>query len=276
MTVWQKKRLGDFAQAVSTGPFGSLLHKSDYMEQGVPLVNPINIVDERIVPDSTKLIGDSTKKRLGNYILKTGDVVVARRGEIGRCAVVGAEESGWICGTGSFFIRPLPSTDSRFLAYLIRSDTYREQLEKLSTGTTMKNLSNTALGDLMIALPALLEQQRIVAILDEAFEGIAAAKANTEKNLRNARDLFVCYVQSMFSGRGHGWKDVTLGEIAEVKGGKRVPKGYKLSTEPTGFPYLRVTDFTDSGTIDTSDLRYISPDVRRQIKNYTISTRDLY
>jgi type I restriction enzyme S subunit len=95
--------------AISTGPFGSLLHKSDYVDCGVPLVNPINMVNERIVPDSSMLISEATRERLSTYVLEEGDIVVGRRGEIGRCAVVGPAEAGWLCGAGSFFIRPRPS-----------------------------------------------------------------------------------------------------------------------------------------------------------------------
>jgi type I restriction enzyme S subunit len=213
---WQRKRLGDFAAAVSTGPFGSLLHKSDYVDDGVPLVNPINIVGDRIVPDPTKLIDKATKQRLTNYVLEEGDIVVGRRGDIGRCAVIGSDESGWICGTGSFFIRPLPSIDSQFLAHLIRSDVYREMLEQASTGATMKNLSNTALRDLFIAVPPLPDQQRIVGILDEAFDGIATAKANAEKNLQNARAIFESHLQSVFTRLGEGWVEKKLNEVCAI------------------------------------------------------------
>ena len=73
-----------------------------------------------------------------------------------------------------------------------------------------------------------------------------------------------------------GWEVKTLGTIAEVKGGKRVPKGYKLLNEATEYPYITVSDFTDDGTIDTSGLRYINSDVFEQIKRYTISSNDLY
>ena len=213
---WQTKRLGDFAMAVSTGPFGSILHKSDYVEDGVPLVNPINIVGERIVPDQAKLISEVTKQRLTNYVLKEGDVVVARRGEIGRCAVIGPDEKGWVCGTGSFFIRPLPAINSQFLAHLIRSDAYREKLEQLSTGTTMKNLSNTSLGDLSISVPSFSEQQRIVGVLDKAFDGIATAKANTEKNLQNAHAIFGSHLQSVFTQHGEGCIEKKLGDVCAI------------------------------------------------------------
>jgi type I restriction enzyme, S subunit len=74
----------------------------------------------------------------------------------------------------------------------------------------------------------------------------------------------------------NGWHVKTLGEIADVKGGKRVPKGYQLQSEPTDHPYVTVSDFTDDGTIDMSELRYVSNEVFEQISNYTISSQDLY
>lgn len=132
------------------------------------------------------------------------------------------------------------------------------------------------LKEMEIAFPTLAEQRRIVAILDEAFEDIATAIANAEKNLENARAIFQRNLQSVFVQRGEGWEEKTLGDIAQVKGGKRVPKGYKLLVEPTEFPYLRVTDFNDSGSIDMSDLRYVSAKVHQEIKNYVIYSTDLY
>jgi type I restriction enzyme S subunit len=245
---WQTKRLGDFAVTVSTGPFGSILHKSDYVDDGVPLVNPINMVGESIVPDPSKLISQATIKRLSSYVLKEGDVVIARRGEIGRCAVIGPDEDGWVCGTGSFFIRPLPTLDSQFLAHLIRSNGYREKLEQLSTGTTMLNLSNTALGNLDISVPPLAEQQRIVGLLDEAFEGLATAKANAEKNLQNARALFESHLQSVFTQRGPGWKQKTLEEISTTFG--RGKSKHRPRNEPKlyggKYPFIQTGDIRNA------------------------------
>ena len=272
---WQTKRLGDFSAAVSTGPFGSILHKSDYVDDGVPLVNPINIVGDGIVPDPSKLISDVTIKRLSNYVLEEGDVVVGRRGEIGRCAVVGANERGWVCGTGSFFIRPLPSLDSQFLAHLIRSPEYREQLEKLSTGATMKNLSNTALGDLVVSVPPLPEQQRIVGLLDEAFESIATAEANAEKNLRNASALFESHLQSVFTQRGPGWVETTL---SQATGGIFTgPFGsllHKSDYVANGIPLVNPAHITEVG-IEPDLRKTVSKATAMRLKSYIMRERDI-
>ncbi|MGE0496943.1 MAG: restriction endonuclease subunit S [Ramlibacter sp.] len=163
---WSTGPLSAFVESISTGPFGSMLHKSDYVTDGVPLVNPINIVDGCIIPSSDKQIDDDTAARLRSYLLREGDIVVGRRGEIGRCAVVSSKQEGWLCGTGCFFIRPSPLVEPEFIAYLIRSRPYRARLEAASTGATMQNLSNSALSDLEVTLPRRAEQKRLLAALE--------------------------------------------------------------------------------------------------------------
>jgi len=96
---WEKKPIKLIAESISTGPFGTMLHKSDYVTSGIPLVNPMNIVDSRIVPSDRMMVCEATRNRLQQYTLKEGDVVIARRGELGRCALVTERERGWLCGT---------------------------------------------------------------------------------------------------------------------------------------------------------------------------------
>ena len=85
-------------------------------------------------------------------------------------------------------------------------------LDEYITGAAQPKLNQRALNSIPIPVPALAEQQRIVGILDEAFEGIATAKANAEKNLQNARALFESHLQSVFTQRGEGWVDTTIGQ----------------------------------------------------------------
>jgi type I restriction enzyme S subunit len=165
--------------------------------------------------------------------------------------------------------------DKKFLYWWFLWDADLIRLDQ-GAGTTMTHVSKGSMDDRNLFLPDLADQRRIAAILDEAFEGIATAKANAEKNLQNARAIFESHLQRIFRNRGETWEERTLGEISSVKGGKRVPKGYKLTTEPTNHPYLRVTEFSDSGSIDMSALRYVSAEVHRQIRRYVIYSSDLY
>jgi type I restriction enzyme S subunit len=151
---------------IATGPFGSLLHKSDYEVGGIPLVNPINIEGEAIVPDDRKAVGRETAERLSRYVLKENDVVIGRRGEIGRCAVITSVEAGWICGTGCFVIRPTADTNPHYLAHLLRSKPYREQLEAVSERATMPSISNEDLGNLDIRIPPLPQQKMVLRSLN--------------------------------------------------------------------------------------------------------------
>lgn len=103
---WVETTLGAATGGVFTGPFGSLLHKSDYVANGIPLVNPAHITETGIEPDLGKTVSKQIAKGLGSYIMRQGDIVIGRRGEMGRCALVTEIEDGWLCGTGSFFIKP--------------------------------------------------------------------------------------------------------------------------------------------------------------------------
>ena len=197
---WVEKPLSRYALSVSTGPFGSLLHKSDYVSSGVPLVNPINIINGVIVPDGGKMINQATIRRLQNYVLQSGDVVIGRRGEIGRCAVVSEDQAGWVCGTGCFFIRPLPTVNSNFLAHLLRSSSYREKLELASTGATMLNLSNKALGELLVSIPDLQEQEYILGQLDAFQEETQRLESIYQRKLAAFDELKKSLLLQAFSG----------------------------------------------------------------------------
>jgi type I restriction enzyme S subunit len=197
---WSVGPLSSFVESISTGPFGSMLHKSDYVTEGVPLVNPINIIDGDIVPTSDKQIDDATASRLRSYLLRAGDIIVGRRGEIGRCAVVSDEQDGWLCGTGCFFIRPSQLLEPEFIAQLIRSRPYREKLEALSTGATMQNLSNNALSSLKVALPKRAEQKRLLADLDAVRMETDRLRETYKRKLAATDELKKSLLHQAFSG----------------------------------------------------------------------------
>ena len=102
---WTIRPLAGVSNLIQTGPFGSQLHASDYIDDGVPIVNPSHIDDGRVRPSAKHSIRFEKASELGRHRLREGDVIAARRGELGRCAVVDTDAVGYICGTGSALIR---------------------------------------------------------------------------------------------------------------------------------------------------------------------------
>ena len=159
---WAWASFQDVADEISTGPFGSMIHKHDYVEGGIPLINPSHMIKGHIKEDSSVSVSMAKADELSSYRLATGDIVMARRG-----AVVTEKEAGWLCGTGSFVLRFHPSMNRQFILLLFLTDTVREYLTGNSVGTTMTNLNHGILKKMPVALPSPEEQQRIVQKVDE-------------------------------------------------------------------------------------------------------------
>ncbi len=103
---WPVVLLRESTAGVQIGPFGSLLHQEDYVNGAIPLVNPKHIQQGTIQPDPSETLSARKFAELETYHLQAGDVVMGRRGEMGRCAIVNEDSGPLLCGTGSLFIRP--------------------------------------------------------------------------------------------------------------------------------------------------------------------------
>ena len=168
---WGQTTLGDLCKglggAIQTGPFGSQLHKDDYQAIGVPVVNPTNLNTGRIEHENVPRISDENAHRLKRHRLCIGDIVIARRGQIGRMAQVTKSEEGWLCGTGSFLVRARqPFIDNQFLYYQLSTEPLTRWLAAHAAGAIMPNLNNVVLRRVPLFLPSVDEQKRIVTILD--------------------------------------------------------------------------------------------------------------
>lgn len=167
--------------ALRTGPFGSALHKSDYVPGGTPIINPMHIQNGRLVPSDGARVGQMALERLGEFRLNIGDVVLGRRGEMGRCAVVKPSEQGWLCGTGSLTLRTAGAIDSEYLQKFLSSPSAIRTLIGESVGSTMTNLNQGILKTLDTPLPPLNEQKRIVAKIDALTEKSREAREALEE-----------------------------------------------------------------------------------------------
>ena len=118
--AWERVKLVEVVEKVQIGPFGTQLHQHDYIEGGIPLVNPTHIKKGKIVPDNELTVSEEKYLELSNYYLQTGDTIMGRRGEMARCALVTDKENGWLCGTGSLYVRPNLLLIEGFVAWLCR------------------------------------------------------------------------------------------------------------------------------------------------------------
>ena len=147
---WGQTTLGDLCGgsggAIQTGPFGSQLHKDDYQNTGVPVVNPTHLSAGRIDHENVPRISDENAHRLERHRLYVDDIVLARRGQIGRMARVTESEEGWLCGTGSFLVRVRqPFVDNRFLHFQLTTQSIARWLTAHAAGAIMPNLNNVVL-----------------------------------------------------------------------------------------------------------------------------------
>lgn len=178
---WEKVTLEAIAERIQIGPFGTQLHKHEYISNGVPVINPSHIKNGRIVADLELTITSEKFMELGNYHLSQGDTIIGRRGEMGRCAIVTQKENRWLCGTGSLFIRPGKKIYPKFLFWILSSQSVKEYLENQALGTTMNNLNLSIIKTIEIPLPSIEEQKEIVRKLEELFAFADTIEARYEK-----------------------------------------------------------------------------------------------
>jgi type I restriction enzyme S subunit len=232
---------------IRTGPFGSQLHQSDYLDVGIPVVMPKDIVGEKLSEKSIARIGSEEVARLSQHILKEGDIVYGRRGDIGRQALITKKEAGWLCGTGCLRIS-LGTTviDSMFLHYYLMQEDVIEWIYKQAVGATMPNLNTSILRSVPIEYPPLETQRKIASTLS-AYDDLIENNTRRIKILEEmARMIYrewlvnfrfpgheqVKMVDSSLGMIPDGWEVKTLGDVCSVIKRGVSPK-YDESSEST-------------------------------------------
>ncbi len=199
---FKKFILKEVTEKIQIGPFGTQLHKEDYIEKGIPLINPMHIKAGKIQADSSYAISEEKRNSLPNYILVEGDVIMGRRGEMGRCGLVSVKESGWFCGTGSLYFRPKTNhLNSLYLYYFLSSQPTRKYLTDNAGGTTMANLNLKIANEIPISLPGLKEQQLIVDELERKLTVCDKIEETIIQSLLQAETLRQSILKKAFEGK---------------------------------------------------------------------------
>ena len=188
---FEKVALSDLAD-IKIGPFGSLLHKEDYIEGGHALVNPSHIIDGKVVIDNKLTVSDEKYAELSAYHLQVGDVVLGRRGEMGRCAVV--SDHGLLCGTGSLLIRSKGEVTADYIQKIISFPSFKKTIEDMAVGQTMPNLNVPIVSNFQIIKPPIQVQKDYYTFVEQADK----SKAAVQKALDEAQLLFDSLMQTYF------------------------------------------------------------------------------
>ncbi|EOB6775127.1 restriction endonuclease subunit S [Vibrio cholerae] len=193
---WETASLDCLAK-VQIGPFGSQLHKEDYIADGIPLINPTHIVKGQIIPDMNLTLTPEKFETLPNYHLKAGDIVMGRRGEMGRTALIDERSQGWFCGTGSLYIRITSHlVQPVFLNSVMSCSSIKTWLEEQSLGATMPNLNKKILHSIQVPIPTEELQKNYVV----ALEVLRQQRKEQEEHVQELDSLFNSLMQKAFKG----------------------------------------------------------------------------
>ena len=243
-TGWQTKTLEEACQ-FSNGLWKG--EKPPFVNVGV--IRNTNFTKDGTLDDSDIAILDVEVKKFEKRRLQFGDIILEKSGggpkqPVGRVALFDKDEGDFSFSNFTAALRVLDpeELDFRFLHKFLHW-TYVSGVTQgiQSNSTGIRNLDGNAYKAIEITYPPLSEQQRIVCLLNEAFEGLATAKANAERNLQNARALFESHLQSVFTQRGPGFVEKRLGEVGKVSMCKRI---FKEETTTTGdIPFYKIGTF---------------------------------
>ncbi|MDR7375421.1 type I restriction enzyme S subunit [Rhodoferax ferrireducens] len=192
---WQAVRLDDLCKryggSIQTGPFGSQLHASDYVETGIPVVMPKDIQNRRAMTDSIARIGVADADRLSRHKVMAGDIVFSRRGDVEKHALMTEREVGWICGTGCLLLRPGKAWPSAtFLSMTLDAPRARVWLVQHAVGATMPNINTGILG----SVPVILPSEAVLMVFEDviaACELQRSHNASTAETLATLRDTLL-------------------------------------------------------------------------------------
>lgn len=248
MAGWESKPLGELLlRTETTNPTLRPDEEFDYID--VSCVS--NVTHE--IETTQRLMGRDAPSR-ARRLVRSGDVLFATiRPTLQRIAVVPPELDRQVCSTGYFVLRPCNEIEHRFLFYSLFTEQFMGAMEGLQKGASYPAVTDAEVRAQLLSYPPLPEQQRIVAILDEAFEGIATAKANAEKNLQNARQVVNWQLEKVFTDAGPGWIKKRLQDVCEriTDGTHQTPTYYNQ-----GVVFLSSRNVT-SGKIDWDNIKYI-------------------
>ena len=243
---WKEVRLGEVAD-VQTGPFGSQLHKENYVNKGTPIVTVEHLGNKWFTSQNLPMVSDEDKLRLAKYCSQEGDVIFSRVGSVDRCSYVSKEYSGWLFSGRCLRVRPRSGINPEYLYYFLTNEGTKQYIRNIAVGATMPSINTKLLNEVPITIPSLDDQHRIASILSSLDRKI-------ELNNKINADLEEM-AQAIFKNWFVDFEPFKDGKFVDSELGK-IPEGWKvgrltdvIKLMPGGTPKTSEPLYWDNGTI---------------------------
>ena len=268
MSEWKKVKLGEISQTIQTGPFGSQLHQSDYSVIGIPVVMPKDIIAGNIEEASIARVEQHHIDRLSRHMISYGDILYARRGDVGKCAFTKQNQEGWLCGTGCLRVTINPDmANPKFVFFQLQKQETIGWITNHAIGSTMLNLNTTILSNAPVEIPSLRIQNRIVEILsryDSLIENYQKQiKLLEEAAQRLYKEWFIDLHfpehenTKIVDGVPEGWEKKTIADVCtNISSGSTPSRSNKAYWENGTIKWVKTKELQDGWILDTEE--YIS------------------
>ena len=206
---------------IQTGPFGSQLHKEDYVADGTPIVTVEHLGNKMFSEQNLPRVSNTDKNRLKKYVLKQGDIVFSRVGSVDRCSYVDQKHDGWMFSGRCLRVRPTSEIDSEYLYYYFCLEETKQFVRNIAVGATMPSINTKLLGEVVVTFPELEQQKRISGILSAIDSKIEV----NQKINDNLEQQAATYFQELFINNANPmWQFSTISDLGTVVGGSTPSK----------------------------------------------------
>lgn len=242
---------------IQTGPFGSQLHKEDYVADGTPIVTVEHLGNKMFSEQNLPRVSNTDKNRLKKYVLKQGDIVFSRVGSVDRCSYVDQKHDGWMFSGRCLRVRPTSEIDSEYLYYYFCLEETKQFVRNIAVGATMPSINTKLLGEVVVTFPELEQQKRISGILSAIDSKIEVNQKINDNLQQQAQALFKSWFLNYEPWDGtapNSWLHGKLGDYANIKRGGS-PRPIQEYLSDSGLRWLKISDVTGLQTLFIIDIK---------------------
>ncbi len=238
--AFETRSLSELAD-IQTGPFGSQLHKEDYVENGTPIVTVEHLGNRVFTEQNLPCVSQTDKDRLSKYTLCEGDIVFSRVGSVDRCSFVDKKHDGWMFSGRCLRVRPYSTINPMFLYYFFCLESTKQYVRNIAVGATMPSINTKLMGEIPITFPHQNEQRRIASILasiDDKIENNAMINENLEQQAAS-------YFYHLFiENADPSWRVGTISDLGTVVGGSTPSKAKAEYYTDNGIAWITPKDLS--------------------------------